>query len=66
MSTKAIQLTLKIVESVGLVLGATIFTLHFFSFYPSKGSFAYSNASEWGMAIGVLFLATAFVAGKWK
>ena len=59
-------LILKIVESVGWVLGPTIFALNFFSFKLGKAGAYYETGSEWGIAIGVLFITMAFVSRQWQ
>jgi len=56
----------KIIESVGWVIGPPLFALNFFSFKLGKAHVYYESLSEWGMAIGVLFVSMAFVARQWQ
>lgn len=56
----------KIVESVGWVIGPAVFALNFFSFKLGKAGTYYESGSEWGMAVGVLFISVAFVARQWQ
>jgi len=60
------DLILKIVESVGWVIGPFVFALNFFSFKLGKAGAYYEAGSEWGIAIGVLFLSIAYVARQWR
>lgn len=60
------KLVFKIVESVAWVLGPAVFALNFFSFNLGKSGVYYGAGSEWGMAIGVLFISLAFVARQWQ
>lgn len=60
------KMIFKIVESVGWIIGPMLFVLCFFSFKASKSGAYYETASEWGMAIGVLFISIAFVARQWQ
>jgi hypothetical protein len=61
-----VKMVFKIVESVAWVIGPAIFALSFFSFKVSKSGMYYQPGSEWGMAIGVLFISLAFVARQWQ
>lgn len=60
------DLILKIVESAGWVIGPVVFALNFFSFKLGKAGVYYESGSEWGIAIGVLFLSIAYVARQWQ
>lgn len=60
------NLIFKIVESTGWVVGSTVFALNFFSFKLGKAGAYYETGSEWGIAVGVLFLSLAFVARQWQ
>ncbi|WP_455222826.1 hypothetical protein [Kaarinaea lacus] len=60
------ELILKIVESVGWVIGPAVFALNFFSFKLGKAGAYYETGSEWGIAIGILFISMAFVARQWQ
>lgn len=64
--TPAIRLTLRVVESVGLVFGPALVALNFFSFYPGRNGYAYSTGAEWGIASGVFLVCVAIVAKKWS
>ena len=66
MSKNNSELTFKIVESVGWIVGPCLFALHFFSFKLGKDGAYYETGSEWGMAVGVFFISLAFVARLWK
>jgi len=61
-----LELVLKIVESVGWVIGPALFALNFFSFKLGKAGAYYDTGSEWGIAIGILLISTAFVARQWQ
>lgn len=65
MSKNTSELTFKIIESVGWVVGPCLFALHFFSFKLGKAGAYYETGSEWGMAVGVLFISLAFVSRLW-
>lgn len=60
------DLILKIVESIGWVVGPAIFALNLFSFKLGKAGAYYETGSEWGIAIGVLLLSMAYVARQWQ
>lgn len=60
------ELIFKIVESVGWVIGPAVFALNFFSFKLGKAGAYYETGSEWGIAIGILFISMAFVARQWQ
>jgi len=60
------DLILKIVESAGWVIGPFVFVLNFFSFKLGKAGAYYESGSEWGIAIGVLFISMAYVARQWQ
>lgn len=59
-------LAFKIVESVAWIIGPTVFALNFFSFKIAKSGVYYEAGSEWGMAVGVLFISLAFVSRLWQ
>jgi len=59
-------LIFKIVESVAWLIGPAVFALSFFSFKLGKAGVYYEPGSEWGMAVGVLFISLAFVARQWQ
>lgn len=65
-NTNTTKLVFKIIESIAWVVGPSIFTLSFFSFKLVKLGVYYEASSEWGMAIGVLFISLAFVARQWQ
>ncbi len=60
------ELIFKIAESVGWVVGPAVFALNFFSFKLGKAGVYYETGSEWGIAIGILFISMAFVARQWQ
>ena len=60
------NLILKIVESVGWVIGPSVFALNFFSFKLGKAGAYYETGSEWGIAVGILFISMAYVARQWQ
>ena len=60
------ELICKIVESVGWVIGPAVFALNFFSFKINKSGVYFESDSEWGIAIGVLFISLAYVARQWQ
>jgi len=60
------ELILKIAESVGWVIGPAVFALNFFSFKLGKAGAYYETGSEWGIAIGILFISMAVVARRWQ
>jgi hypothetical protein len=62
--SKALQL--KIVETIGWIIGPAVLTLHLFSFVLGKSGIYYETISEWGMAVGVLFISMAYVTRIWK
>jgi hypothetical protein len=59
-------LIFKVVESVAWIIGPTVFALNFFSFKLGKAGFYYETGSEWGIAVGILFISLAFVARQWQ
>lgn len=61
-----VNLVFKIVESVAWTVGPAVFALNFFSFKVVKDGAYYETGSEWGMAVGVLFISLAFVARQWR
>jgi len=61
-----VKLVFKIVESVAWVIGPAVFALNLFSFHSGKSGVYYGSGSDWGLAIGVLFISLAFVARKWQ
>jgi len=61
-----VKLVFKIVESVAWALGPALFALSFFSFKLGKGGVYYESGSEWGIAVGVLFISIAYVARQWQ
>lgn len=61
-----LKLVFKIIESIAWVIGPSVFTLSFFSFKLVKSGIYYEAGSEWGMAVGVLFISLAFVARQWQ
>jgi len=65
-NSNTVKLIIKIVESVAWIVGPTVFALNFFSFKLVKAGMYYESGSEWGMAIGVLFISIAFVARQWQ
>lgn len=60
------KMVFKIIESVSWVVGPSVFALNFFSFKLVKAGMYYESGSEWGMAIGVMFISLAFVARQWQ
>jgi len=60
------KLVFKIIESVAWVIGPAVFALNFFSFKLGKAGAYYEAGSEWGIAIGVVFISLAFVARQWQ
>ena len=62
----ALRLTLRIVESVGLVFGPALIALNFFSFIPTRNGYAFSTGAEWGIASGVFLLSVAIIARNWN
>ena len=62
--SKAVQL--KIVETIGWIIGPALLTLHLFSFVLGKSGIYYETISEWGMSVGVLFISMAYVTRIWK
>lgn len=65
-SASTLLLVLKIVESIGWIVGPSLIALHFFSFKLGKSGAYYESGSEWGIAIGVFFISMAFVARQWQ
>jgi len=65
-NTNTAKLVFKIIESVAWTIGPTVFVLNFFSYKLGKAGAYYETGSEWGMAIGVLFISLAFVARQWQ
>lgn len=61
-----LPLIFKIIESAGWIIGPCLFALHLFSFKLGKAGSYYESGSEWGMAVGVLFISIAFVARQWQ
>lgn len=57
---------IRLIESICFPLGAAVTALHLTSFKSGKDSIWYETINEWGVAIGVLLIAVALVAPKWK
>jgi len=64
--SKAVDLALKIIESVAWFVGPAVFTLNFFSFTVDRSGYFYRDGPEWGMAIGVLFISIAYITRLWR
>lgn len=60
------DLILKIVESIAWVVGPAVLALNFFSFKLGKAGAYYESGSEWGIAVGVLFISIAYVTRQWQ
>jgi len=61
-----LSLIFKIVESVGWIIGPCVLALNLFSFKLGKAGSYYESGSEWGIAVGVLFISIAYVARQWQ
>lgn len=61
------NLILRIVYSVGMIVGPALLALFVFDFkFASRGKYYYyTDGTEWGIAVGVFLVMAALVSRKW-
>lgn len=66
MAKKAVNLTLKIVESVAWGFGPAVLALNVSAVKVDKFGYYFTSNVEWGIAIGVFILSLAYVCRIWR